>query len=149
MKRYYYKFKCGIRAYQEELTVEQNCKISDIIMNAPIAALESGMDKMTFKQALEISMKERSTIDVIEVILQPCRCFGLAQHKIVFKRKLSKGWVNKLKQSEVEEVQRDFFEFNPRWTKLLTSLSIALAGEKNATKSSNGGPRQEPAARAG
>lgn len=132
--RIWYKFSCGIRAYQKQPTVNKNGGIADALaaMDAP-----GKVGDMTFKQLLDTTMRKKYQRGIIEMVLMPMR-------KILwfnFKRKLKPGWTGELLLSEFDGVELDFFALNPRWSMMLSSLKLSSGGMTTTSTLSDGGAK--------
>ncbi len=116
-----YTFKCGINAYQEELTLEQDERLAELLtaVSVPDAS------EMKLTDLFKILVKEKLINKFLKVIL-------------ISKDKSDKDSdFSRLKNSELQAVVSDFFILNPTVKSLLQSLGVALSSRKTSLSTSD------------
>lgn len=105
-----YKFKCGIEAYQEELTLEQDEKLTVILSSINITDSD-----IKIKEVFDVIATEKIINKFLNIILT-------AKDKDTD--------YSKLKNSELRAVVDDFFILNPAVKSLLQTLDGALNSKR-------------------
>ena len=115
-----YSFKCGIKAYQEELTLEQDEKLADILT----AINMSDVAEMKLTDIFKILVKEKLVNKFLNVVL------------IQKEKKGKDAEFSGLKNSELQAVVSDFFILNPTVKSLLQTLGAALSSKRMSPNTS-------------
>lgn len=105
-----YSFKCGIKAYQEELTLKQDRQINDLI---------KGLDKNLMKDFTKIQFTELINILFEKDLLN--KLLNIILHT-------NNADYSNLSNSELEQVVTDFFTLNPTLKKWFGIGKTAQAG---------------------
>jgi hypothetical protein len=121
MEKKSYKFSIGINASQEELTIEQDYKIMELLSELGI---EDG------KEILNTSIK-----DIIGKLVKNDLLSKLLNVILSVKENKSEPNWKKLKNSELNEVIKDFFSLNPLVLMLFKSLG-SVQGIRNLNTTS-------------
>jgi hypothetical protein len=143
----HYKFRCGIKAYQSQMTVDENGRMADALAKLNVPAT---VGEMTFKQLMDTTLRKEPQKEIVEMVLVPCYRIPLVPKAlspfkrgigITIKRNLPRGWTGKLLLSEFDGVEQDFFGLNPRWNLMLAGLKLNWGGTTSTLTSSDGGTK--------
>jgi hypothetical protein len=125
MERKLYKFKNGIQAHQEELSIEQDYRIAELMTELEIPGFED-IEKMQIQNLIKLLASSGVLEKFLEVILLPAKdTEGISAEKL-----------KTLKNSEVQKVMDDFFTLNPLVKSLLQNLKDVLAFKTKNPRSS-------------
>lgn len=119
-----YKFQCGIEAFQEELNLEQDEKLTGILLGFDINSFS--LETTSIKDLINTLVKEKALNKILDIILLPSGN--------------EKQDYSQLKNSELQTVFSDFFSLNPtviNWLKTIGSGLTSLP-QTLSTKSSSG-----------
>ena len=113
-----YKFQCGIEAHQEELNLQQDEKLTSVLLGFDLNSFS--LENTSIKDLINTLVKEKALNKILEIILHPSGN--------------EKQDYSLLKNSELQTVFSDFFSLNPtalNWLKTigkgLTSLPQTLS----------------------
>jgi len=119
----HYSFQCGIKAYQEELNLDQDTEMTDLMLGFDINSFS--LEKSSIKDLIDMLLKEKALSKILDIILiqpedAPYTDYG------------------KLKNSELAKIFSDFFSLNPtaiNWLKTIGS-GLTSISQTPSTKSS-------------
>lgn len=113
-----YKFQCGIEAHQEELNLQQDEKLTSVLLGLDLNSFS--LENTSIKDLINTLVKEKALNKILDIILHPSG--------------KEKQDYSLLKNSELQTVFSDFFSLNPtalNWLKTigkgLTSLPQTLS----------------------
>lgn len=121
-----YKFRCGLEASQEELTLEQDYRIMDLIKSVNLSDLSATTIADLIKTLSENKLIEKF-LSIIFSIEEENKIQSFA----------------KLKNSELKEVVTDFFILNPVALDLLRALRSAADTSMTSQELFDSGVTQE------
>ena len=104
-----YKFQCGIEAHQEELNLDQDEKLTTILLGFDMNSFS--FETTSIKDLIGILVKEKSLIKILEIIL-------ISDN--------DKPDYSQLKNSELQNVFGDFFSLNPTVINWLKTIGAGL-----------------------
>lgn len=113
----HYKFQCGYEAHQEELSLEQDEKLTAILLTLNLSSLA----EISINELITTLTKEKLIPKVLGIIL-----IGKEDNDY-----------SKLKNSELEMVMADFFSLNPTAIAWLKTIGEGLASLKMIPSTSN------------
>jgi hypothetical protein len=115
-----YKFKCGISAYQEELTLGQDERLAEVLGSLRI----SDSEEIKLSDLLGVLVKDKLMNKFLNIIL--LKKDGTSEETDY----------SLLKNSELRAVVSDFFILNPAVKSLLQILDDALISKKTSLNTS-------------
>jgi hypothetical protein len=95
--RIHYEFKCGLKAYQEEMNLEQDQSLAEIILGFDLKSFS--LETTSIKDLVDIILKEKALNKILDIIL--------------FRSDGSSDCFDLLKNSELQIIFEDFFSLNP------------------------------------
>lgn len=110
MDRKNYNFKCGIKAYQEELTLKQDIQINNLIKELD-KNLMKDITKIEISQVLNMLFENDLLNKLLNIVLHT-----------------ENADYSELTNSELEQVVNDFFSLNPSLKKWFGIGKNARAG---------------------
>lgn len=105
-----YTFHCGIEAHQEELNLEQDEKLTGILLGFDVNSFS--LETTSIKDLIGVLIKEKSLIKILEIILIP----GNNENPDY----------SQLKNSELNNIFGDFFSLNPTVMNWLKTIGTGL-----------------------
>jgi len=122
MERKEYNFKCGLKAYQEELSLEQDHKLAKIFKEHNIDSLGK-LASGDFENLLQILNEENLIERILQVILIEVTA---AENTTGRATEIGISTIQKLKNREVKQVFVDFFTSHPEAQIILNYLNEIL-----------------------
>jgi hypothetical protein len=105
-----YKFQCGIEAHQEELNLEQDEKLTGVLLGFDMGSFS--LEATSIKDLIGTLVREKSLLKILDIILIP-----------EGSDKPDYAW---LKNSELQNVFGDFFSLNPTAINWLKTIGAGL-----------------------
>jgi hypothetical protein len=123
-----YRFKCGIRAYQEECTLKQDKEILKLLSSVDVGEGKVDLKQFTFEKIVELVSEQGVLEKFLDIVLT------VAEEE----ERGTQDWGD-LKRSEVTAVIHDFFTLSPvlkMWLgtgKFAAGLLSALGSRANTS----------------
>lgn len=118
--RIHYQFQCGLKACQSELTIEQDEKLTELILKVEISEL----NKMTIEDIVNALVKAKLITSFLSIILE-----GLSaqrdEYSVSFSEDTDPG-LGKITNSELDTIAKDFFTLNPKVIEWLKTFGDVL-----------------------